>query len=33
MKRKNLDIADVNLKADFIDRGADVPPGTPPGPA
>ena len=30
---KNLDIADVNFAADFIDHGADVPPGTPPGPA
>lgn len=33
VNRKNLDIADVNFASDFVDRGADVPPGTPPGPA
>jgi predicted ester cyclase len=30
---KNLDVADVNFAAGFIDHGADVPPGTPQGPA
>ena len=33
VNRKNLEIADVNFAKDFIDHGADVPPGTPPGPA
>lgn len=33
VNRKNLDIADVNFAPSFIDHGADVPPGTPPGPA
>jgi len=33
VNRKNLDIADVNLGPEFQDHGADVPPGTPPGPA
>jgi predicted SnoaL-like aldol condensation-catalyzing enzyme len=33
VNRKNLDIADVNFAAEFQDHGADVPPGTPPGPA
>ena len=33
VNRKNLDIADVNFAPDFLDHGADVPPGTPPGPA
>lgn len=32
VNRKNLAIADVNFAVDFIDHGADVPPGTPPGP-
>jgi predicted ester cyclase len=32
VNRKNLDIADVNFAPDFVDHGADVPPGTPPGP-
>jgi ketosteroid isomerase-like protein len=32
VNRKNLDIADVNFAADFLDHGADVPPGTPAGP-
>jgi len=31
VNRKNLDIADVNFASDFVDHGADVPPGTPPG--
>ncbi|MBV8436189.1 MAG: ester cyclase [Silvibacterium sp.] len=30
---KNLDIGDVNFAPEFEDHGADVPPGTPPGPA
>ncbi|MGH9759578.1 MAG: ester cyclase [Blastocatellia bacterium] len=33
VNRKNLDIADVNLAPEFQDRGSDVPPGTPQGPA
>jgi hypothetical protein len=35
VKHKNLDIADVNFAVEFIDHGADVPPGTgtAPGPA
>lgn len=33
VNRKNLDIADVNFAPEFIDHGADVPPGTPAGPA
>ena len=33
VNRKNLAIGDVNFASDFVDHGADVPPGTPPGPA
>ena len=33
INRKNVNIANVNLAAEFVDHGADVPPGTPPGPA
>jgi predicted ester cyclase len=33
VNRKNLEIADVNFASDFVDHGANVPPGTPPGPA
>ena len=33
VNRKNLDIGDVNFSPDFVDHGADVPPGTPAGPA
>ena len=33
VNRKNLDIADVNFGREFVDRGSDVPPGLPPGPA
>ncbi len=33
VNRQNLDIADVNFATAFIDHGADVPPGLPPGPA
>jgi predicted ester cyclase len=32
VNRKNLDVAAVNFSTDFVDHGADVPPGTPPGP-
>ena len=31
VNRKNLTIGDVNFSETFVDRGADVPPGTPPG--
>jgi predicted SnoaL-like aldol condensation-catalyzing enzyme len=33
VNKKNVQIGNVNLAADFVDRGADVPPGMPPGPA
>lgn len=33
VNRKELDVADVNFAPEFVDHGADVPPGTPPGPA
>jgi hypothetical protein len=33
VNRKNLDISDTNFAPEFVDHGADVPPGTPPGPA
>ena len=33
VNRQNLDIADVNFAPGFVDHGADVPPGLPPGPA
>jgi len=33
VNRKNLNIVDVNFAPEFKDHGADVPPGTPPGPA
>lgn len=33
VNRQNLNIADVNFAQGFVDHGADVPPGTPPGPA
>jgi hypothetical protein len=33
VNRKNLNIGNVNFAADFVDHGADVPPGMPPGPA
>ena len=32
VNRKNIDIGDVNFAPEFADHGADVPPGTPPGP-
>lgn len=33
VNRKNLEIADINFAPEFQDHGADVPPGTPAGPA
>jgi predicted SnoaL-like aldol condensation-catalyzing enzyme len=33
VNRKNLNIGTVNFAPEFIDRGADVPPGLPQGPA
>jgi predicted SnoaL-like aldol condensation-catalyzing enzyme len=33
VNRKNLNIGDVNFAPEFVDHGADVPPGLPPGPA
>jgi ketosteroid isomerase-like protein len=33
VNRKNLRIGEVNFATDFVDHGADVPPGLPPGPA
>jgi predicted ester cyclase len=32
VNQKNLAIADINFASDFVDHGADVPPGTPAGP-
>ena len=33
VNRKNVQIGNVNFAPHFVDHGADVPPGTPPGPA
>ena len=33
VNRKNVRIGNVNFATDFVDHGADVPPGMPPGPA
>src|ERR1700741_1336288 len=33
VNRKNLRIGEVNFAPDFVDHGADVPTGLPPGPA
>ncbi len=33
VNRKNVSIGEVNFAPDFVDHGADVPPGLPPGPA
>ena len=33
VNRQNLDMADINFAPGFVDHGADVPPGLPPGPA
>jgi predicted SnoaL-like aldol condensation-catalyzing enzyme len=32
VNRKNLKIGEVNLAAEYVDHGADLPPGLPPGP-
>lgn len=33
VNRKNLRIGEANFASSFVDHGADVPPGLPPGPA
>jgi hypothetical protein len=33
VNRKNTRIGEMNFAPEFVDRGADVPPGLPPGPA
>jgi predicted SnoaL-like aldol condensation-catalyzing enzyme len=33
VNRKNVEIGNVNFAPNFVDHGADVPPGMPPGPA
>jgi predicted ester cyclase len=33
VNRKNVQLGDVNFAPNFVDHGADVPPGTPAGPA
>ena len=33
MNKKNVQVGNLNFAADFVDHGADVPPGMPPGPA
>ncbi len=33
VNRKNVQVGNVNFAKDFVDHGADVPPGLPPGPA
>ena len=33
VNRKNVAIGNVNFALEFVDHGADVPPGMPPGPA
>jgi predicted SnoaL-like aldol condensation-catalyzing enzyme len=33
VNRKNLHVGEVNFAPGFVDHGADVPPGLPPGPA
>jgi len=33
VNKKNVDIGNVNFARDFVDHGADVPVGMPPGPA
>jgi predicted SnoaL-like aldol condensation-catalyzing enzyme len=33
VNKKNVDIGNVNFAPNFVDHGADVPPGMPPGPA
>ena len=33
VNKKNVQVGNLNFAADFVDHGADVPPGMPPGPA
>jgi predicted ester cyclase len=33
VNKKNVEIGNANFAPDFVDHGADVPPGMPPGPA
>ena len=33
VNKKNVQVGNLNCAADFVDHGADVPPGMPPGPA
>jgi hypothetical protein len=33
VNKKNVQVGNLNFAADFVDHGADVPPGVPPGPA
>jgi predicted ester cyclase len=33
VNKKNVQIGNINFAADFVDHGADVPAGMPPGPA
>ncbi len=33
VNKKNVQVGNVNFAADFVDHGADVPPGMPSGPA
>ena len=33
VNKKNVQVGNLNFAADFMDHGADVPPGMPPGPA
>jgi predicted SnoaL-like aldol condensation-catalyzing enzyme len=33
VNRKNVQVGNVNFAPEFVDHGADVPPGIPPGPA
>ncbi len=33
VNRKNVSVGEVNFARNFVDHGADVPPGLPPGPA
>jgi predicted ester cyclase len=33
VNKKNVQVGNLNFATDFVDHGADVPPGMPPGPA
>ena len=33
VNKKNIEIGNINFAPEFVDHGADVPPGMPPGPA